>query len=201
MAAAAQHSSKDSAVDLSTEANDNVVSRQHDPLTRLRMSLNDRLMTMAVVSFGAGALCGGYVGGKHSSRQYLAERAHRLPTTAEGWYFYQKWKNYRTTLGAIKGAARYGAKISACVMAFSAIEAMADRVVGEAQMASSAIAGLSTAIGVSLVARLPRSSARRARAAGLCVGLLTGCLQDANRWAHGHPPAYVGWLQKKAQDL
>ncbi|KAJ1666653.1 hypothetical protein IW140_002588 [Coemansia sp. RSA 1813] len=169
----------------------------HSPLVRIRMEPIDRLATMATVSFGAGALCGGYLGGKHAGRQYLAERAHRLPTTVEGWYFYQKWKNYRVTLGAFRGAVNYGVKMSACVMAFSSVEALIDRMVGETQAASSIVAGVSTAVGISLATRLPRSSARRACMAGLCVGLLTGAAQDAGRWASGSTPAYIVWAQKR----
>ncbi|KAJ1801715.1 hypothetical protein LPJ59_000006 [Coemansia sp. RSA 2399] len=172
------------------------------PLMRIRMEPIDRLATMTMVSFGAGALCGSYLGGKQAGRRYLAERAHRLPTTVEGWYFYQKWKNYRVTLGAFKGAAKYGAKVGACVMAFSSIEALVDRKVGEAQMASSMVAGLSTAVGISLAARLPRSSTRRACLAGLCVGLLTGAAQDASRWSSANtPPSYVVWARKRLETL
>ncbi|KAJ2549561.1 hypothetical protein EV175_004401 [Coemansia sp. RSA 1933] len=167
------------------------------PFMRIRMEPMDRLATMAMASFGAGALCGGYLGGKHSGRQYLAERAHRLPTTVDGWYFYQKWKNYRVTLGAFKGAAKYGTQVGACVMAFSSIEALADRMVGETQMGSSVAAGLVTALGISLAVRLPRSSARRACLAGLGVGLLTGAAQDAGRWKSGRTPPYVVWAQKR----
>ncbi|KAI9500002.1 hypothetical protein BX070DRAFT_237926 [Coemansia spiralis] len=152
---------------------------------------------MALFGCGIGALCGGYLGGQLAGRQYLAERAHRLPTTADGWYFYQKWKNYKVTLGAMKGAAKYGAKIGSCVFAFSAVEALVDHAIGEAQMMSSAVAGLSTAVGVSLVSRLPRSSAKRACMAGLCVGVLTGAAQDGIRLAKGSTPIYVAWAQRR----
>ncbi|KAJ2158122.1 hypothetical protein GGF46_003994, partial [Coemansia sp. RSA 552] len=64
------------------------------PVQRGSMAASDRLVTMTLAGGGVGALFGGYLGGQQSGRQYLAERAHRLPTTVAGWFFYQKWKNY-----------------------------------------------------------------------------------------------------------
>ncbi|KAJ2304407.1 hypothetical protein IWW55_002443 [Coemansia sp. RSA 2706] len=118
------------------------------PYRRGGMQISDRLATMTLVSGGAGALIGGYLGGKHAARQYLAERAHRLPTTVEGWFFYQKWKNYRVVIGSLKGAGRYARRLGACVGAFVAIESALDRLVGHTQIASSAAAGLGTAVGL-----------------------------------------------------
>ncbi|KAJ2500232.1 hypothetical protein IWW47_003255, partial [Coemansia sp. RSA 2052] len=147
-------------------------------LRRLRMEPTDRLVAMATLGGGVGAVCGGLLGGQLSGRQYLAERAHRLPTTVHGWFFYQKWKNYRVILGGMRGAAKYAARVGGCVLAFTAIEAAVDRAVGQVQAASSVVAGLVTAVGISLAVRLPKSSARRARIAGLGVGLIVGGLQD-----------------------
>ncbi|KAJ1822496.1 hypothetical protein LPJ60_002021 [Coemansia sp. RSA 2675] len=79
-----------------------------DPLQRLRMRTTDRLAVVTVMGGGVGAVCGGFLGGQLSGRQYLAERAHRLPTTVQGWFFYQKWKNYRVILGAMRGATKPG---------------------------------------------------------------------------------------------
>ncbi|KAJ2475565.1 hypothetical protein EV174_005228 [Coemansia sp. RSA 2320] len=171
-------------------------ARQAPRLQRARLEPIDRLAVMAVVGGMAGAVCGGVLGGRQAGRAYLASRAHRLPTTVAGWFFYHKWKNYRVVLGAMRGAAVYAARLGACALAFAAIEAAADRAAGEAQAASSALAGLATATGVSLLARLPRSSARRARHAGLAVGLAVGALQDAAHVAAGRPPAYVACINR-----
>ncbi|KAJ1822565.1 hypothetical protein LPJ56_000671 [Coemansia sp. RSA 2599] len=168
---------------------------------RLRLETDDRIALMTLLSGGVGALCGGYLGGQLAGRQYLAERAHRLPNTVQGWYFYQKWKNYRVLLGAMKGAARYSGKVGGCVLAYAAIEAAVDRVVGETQVFSSALAGIGSALGMSAIARLPRSSARRACMAGLAVGLLTGAAQDAMRYLQNRPPAYMLWARQKMIDV
>ncbi|KAJ1733845.1 hypothetical protein LPJ61_001366 [Coemansia biformis] len=160
-------------------------------------TVGQRLMLMGLVSGGAGALLGGYLGAGQSARQYLAERAHRLPTTVEGWFFYHKWKNYRVLLGSMKGAARYAPRLAGCVVTFAAAETLLDRLFGHVQMASSVIASTATAVGVSLAARLPKSSARRARMAGLGVGLAVGAAQDFVGWASGHPPVYVAWAREQ----
>ncbi|KAJ2228123.1 hypothetical protein IWW45_006738 [Coemansia sp. RSA 485] len=165
---------------------------------RLRLETDDRIVLMTLLSSGVGTLCGGYLGGQLSGRKYLAERAHRLPNTVKGWYFYQKWKNYRVMLGAMKGAMRYGAKVGGCVLAYTSIEAMVDRVVGEAQVMSSVVAGLGSAVGMSVIARLPRSSSRRACMAGMVVGMLTGVAQDIIHYRQNRPPAYLRWAKQKA---
>ncbi|KAJ2877049.1 hypothetical protein FB639_003833 [Coemansia asiatica] len=168
---------------------------------RLRLDTDDRIALMTLLSTGIGALCGGYLGGQLSGRQYLAERAHRLPNTVQGWYFYQKWKNYRVLLGAMKGAARYGGKVGGCVLAYATIEAAVDRIVGETQALSSVVAGLGSAVGISVIARLPRSSVRRACLAGLAVGLFTGAAQDIVHYRQNRPPAYMVWAKQRTRQL
>ncbi|PIA16808.1 hypothetical protein COEREDRAFT_41809 [Coemansia reversa NRRL 1564] len=154
------------------------------------MSVGDRMVTMTLVSGGCGAVLGGYLGAQQASRQYLAERAHRLPKTVEGWFFYHKWKNYRVTMGSVRGAFHYAPRLAGCVLMFAAAEALLDRVVGEPQIANTVVASSATAIFVSTVSQLPKSSARRARRAGLAVGLLVGAAQDLASWKAGSPPSY-----------
>ncbi|KAJ2413042.1 hypothetical protein GGF41_006013 [Coemansia sp. RSA 2531] len=183
-----------------SESKDNSSNSAPSPLRRMRMDPIDRLAVTAVVGGGVGAACGGLIGGQLSGRQYLAERAHRLPTTVQGWFFYQKWKNYRVILGAMRGAAKYATRVGACVMAFATVEMAVDQAIGEVQAASSAVAGLATAIGVSLVARLPRSSTKRACIAGLGVGLVVGGLQDMANTLKSETkatPAYIEWARRK----
>ncbi|KAJ1902247.1 hypothetical protein LPJ66_000134 [Kickxella alabastrina] len=174
---------------------------QLSPYERLRLEPDDRIAVMSLLGITVGALLGGFLGGQHSGRQYLAERAHRLPNTVQGWFFYQKWKNYRVVLGAMKGSVRYGAKVGGCVLAYALVEAAVDRALGGAQIGGSLVAGLATAVGVGRIARLPRSSAGRARLAGLGVGMLTGATQDAVHWRAGRPPAYLVWAQQKKNEL
>ncbi|KAJ2713936.1 hypothetical protein H4R19_001997 [Coemansia spiralis] len=174
-----------------------MAQRPADEYERGGMGVRQRLTLMGVVSGGAGALIGGYLGAQQSSRQYLAERAHRLPTTVEGWYFYHKWKNYRVIMGALRRSVHYAPRLAGCVMAFAATEAALDCAFGHVQMASTVLASTATAVAISLATRLPKSSARRARMAGLGVGIVVGAAQDIVAWASGHPPAYFTWAHEQ----
>ena len=48
-----------------------------------------------------------------ASLRFLAENVHRPPTTVQGWYFYNKTKNYKVILGGLKGAAAEGGRLAA----------------------------------------------------------------------------------------
>ncbi|KAG8925044.1 hypothetical protein FRC02_009956 [Tulasnella sp. 418] len=50
-------------------------------------------------------------GSRKSALRYLAENAHRRPTTVQGWYFYQKTKNYRVLFGGLKEGGKYALKV------------------------------------------------------------------------------------------
>lgn len=68
-----------------------------------------------------GFISGLLTSSKLSSKQYLAENAHRLPTTVQGWYFYQKTKNYKVMFGGIKGGLRTGGKMGGWTLGFVGI--------------------------------------------------------------------------------
>ena len=54
----------------------------------------------------------GFIRGcRTSSLRFLAENAHRRPTTVQGWYFYNKTKNYKVLLGGMKGGAKTSLKL------------------------------------------------------------------------------------------
>ncbi|TNY21696.1 hypothetical protein DMC30DRAFT_350148 [Rhodotorula diobovata] len=63
---------------------------------------------------------------KLAAKQFLAENAHRLPTTVQGWYFYQKTKNYRVLWAGIKGGLRTGARLALWTGAFLSLEESVD---------------------------------------------------------------------------
>ncbi|QRV73035.1 Serine/threonine-protein kinase [Ceratobasidium sp. AG-Ba] len=60
----------------------------------------------------AGVVLGIARGARQASLRFLAENAHRRPTTVQGWYFYKKTKNYRVMWGALKGGGSVGAKMA-----------------------------------------------------------------------------------------
>jgi hypothetical protein len=75
---------------------------------------------------GAAALVGTLVGFRRGSRaaalRFLAENAHRPPTTVRGWYFYNKTKNYRVLLEGARAAARDAAVLAATAGGWVAVE-------------------------------------------------------------------------------
>ncbi|KIY65446.1 hypothetical protein CYLTODRAFT_424353 [Cylindrobasidium torrendii FP15055 ss-10] len=80
------------------------------PSTRWNISAPPRLLSLAPAAFLITASLGFIRSARASSLRYLAENAHRPPRTKQGWYFYQKTKNYRVLLAGIKGAAKDGAR-------------------------------------------------------------------------------------------
>lgn len=75
----------------------------------LRITVPPRMVNVAILGLVVGTAVGMMRGGRAASLRFLAENAHRAPTTVQGWYFYKKTKNYRVMLGAVKGAGRYAA--------------------------------------------------------------------------------------------
>ncbi|KAJ6599301.1 hypothetical protein DFH09DRAFT_902159 [Mycena vulgaris] len=68
-----------------------------------------RLYTVPLGAVLLGAMIGVNRGARLASLRFLAENAHRTPTTQKGWYYYHKTKNYRVILGrAAGGCARRG---------------------------------------------------------------------------------------------
>lgn len=57
-----------------------------------------------------------------ASLQFLAENAHCQPTTVQGWYFYNKTKNYRVILAGLKGGIRTGMKLGAWTLGFVGLQ-------------------------------------------------------------------------------
>ena len=61
-------------------------------------------------------------GSRKEGLRFLAENAHRAPTTLKGWYFYKKTKNYRMILGGLREGGRQGMKLGATALGWVTIE-------------------------------------------------------------------------------
>jgi len=104
--------------------------------------------------------------------QFLAENAHRPPTTVQGWYFYNKTKNYRVLMAGLKEAGKDAARLTATVGAYVAVSEACEYmggVWGEAREVASCV-GIAAAF-----AGVYRQGWREARRT-LAVGLLTGAV-------------------------
>ncbi|KAG9284693.1 hypothetical protein G9A89_002924 [Geosiphon pyriformis] len=156
-----------------------------DLLDRYGLSPKDRISATTIVGLFYGFLYGSYEGGKRTGFQYLAENAHKLPTTRSGWYFYHKRKNHKVILGGMKHGVRYSVKTGSLCFLFVGIEAGWDSVRGEADFANTLISGLSTALIFSSIYRLPMQSIKYACMFGGGFGLFSGVAQDAYRYYKG----------------
>ncbi|EIM21893.1 hypothetical protein WALSEDRAFT_7957, partial [Wallemia mellicola CBS 633.66] len=61
----------------------------------IRINLPERAFPIVFCGTLVGFSLGSYRGGRIAGKKFLAENAHRAPKTVQGWYFYNKTKNYR----------------------------------------------------------------------------------------------------------
>ncbi|BGP29028.1 hypothetical protein JCM10296v2_000764 [Rhodotorula toruloides] len=132
---------------------------------------------------------------KLASKQFLAENAHRLPTTVQGWYFYQKTKNYRVLFAGLKGGLKTGARLGLWTGAFLGLEqavdaglrqglVLAGRRADEVRTTwvAGGVAGLGMAGAASWFYRLSRASSGRRYFYGLALGVVAGGTVDVRDW-------------------
>lgn len=67
-------------------------------------------------------------GSRAAGLRFLAENAHRPPTTVRGWYFYNKTKNYKMMLEGLRKAGADGAKLGFTALAWVTFEEGLNRV-------------------------------------------------------------------------
>ncbi|KAJ9093089.1 hypothetical protein QFC21_006585 [Naganishia friedmannii] len=77
------------------------------------VNLPRRLLILPPTALFLGALIGISRGGSRARLRFLAENAHRQPTTIQGWYFYTKTRNYRILFGSLREGAKTGMTLGA----------------------------------------------------------------------------------------
>lgn len=89
-------------------------------------SIRLHVSTRYIVLPSMGALTGLFIGIVRGSRKeslrFLAENAHRPPTTLQGWYFYKKTKNYRMMLAALREGGARSIRLGAVGLAWAGLE-------------------------------------------------------------------------------
>jgi hypothetical protein len=112
----------------------------------LRAGLEEKPRVILMTTIGSlwGFGIGAFLGGRQSGLQYLAENAHKLPTTVQGWYFYHKTKNYKMMLGGMKKGMRYAGKTGGLCLLYGSLEAALDGVRQEPDVLNSVAAGVMT---------------------------------------------------------
>lgn len=95
-----------------------------DPVPDETLTLTDTnfpdvpLVAGVFLAASAGFFGGASRGGHLASRIFLAENTHRAPTTYQGWYFYNKTKNYHVAQKAIQAGAKRGLIYASIASAF-----------------------------------------------------------------------------------
>ena len=88
----------------------------------IHINVPPRLYQVPGTALVVGTAIGAVRGSRKEGLRFLAENAHRAPTTLQGWYFYNKTKNYRMILGGLVEGGRQGAKLSATAAGWVTIE-------------------------------------------------------------------------------
>ena len=88
----------------------------------IHIDIPPRLYQVPGTALAVGTVIGAVRGSRKEGLRFLAENAHRAPTTVQGWYFYNKTKNYRKILGGLREGGRQGLKLSATAMGWVTIE-------------------------------------------------------------------------------
>jgi hypothetical protein len=67
---------------------------------------------LSVTAFYVGTVLGGFRASVRRAHQFLAENAHRLPTTKGGWFMYHKHKNYAVIREFVSAGTRTGIRMA-----------------------------------------------------------------------------------------
>lgn len=97
-------------------------------LQPIHLTIPSRYYMLPGAAIIVGTTIGLFRGSRTASLRFLAENAHRPPTTVQGWYFYNKTKNYRVILGGLRGAGADALKLGTTAGGWVAIEEGCNRV-------------------------------------------------------------------------
>ena len=115
----------------------------------IHLAIPPRFYLVPGAAVVAGTVIGLMRGSQTASLQFLAENVHRPPTTVQGWYFYNKTKNYKVLLGGLKGAGVEASKLVVVALGWVSIEEGLERVgLGQAKDVGAAVgtAGMFSAV-------------------------------------------------------
>lgn len=88
----------------------------------IRLTIPPRFYLVPGTAIIMGTIIGLTRGARKTSLQFLAENVHRPPTTVQGWYFYNKTKNYKVMLGGLKGAGLEASRLGLVAFSYVGIE-------------------------------------------------------------------------------
>ena len=98
------------------------------PTNSIRLTIPPRFYLVPGAAIIVGSAIGLMRGSQKASLRFLAENVHRPPTTVQGWYFYNKTKNYKVLLGGLKGAGAEASKLGLVALGWVSLEEVIERV-------------------------------------------------------------------------
>ncbi|KAF9449895.1 hypothetical protein P691DRAFT_798747 [Macrolepiota fuliginosa MF-IS2] len=152
---------------------------EHEAKRVIRLDIPPRFFYVTGTAVVVGSAIGIVRGGRLAGMQFLAENVHRPPTTVEGWYFYNKTKNYKVMLGGLKGAGLESMRLGLATVGWVATEEGVERT-GWGVVKDSC-AGVVTGLAFAGVYGLPWKMTRRTAV----LGLVAGSALDLLRWGRG----------------
>jgi len=102
--------------------------RTEESPNAVHLTIPREYFTLPMAMVVGGSFIGMFRGGRQESWRFLAENAHRPPTTVQGWYFYNKTKNYRVMLAGLKGGGVDGLRLGLTGLGWVAFEELMRRI-------------------------------------------------------------------------
>ncbi|KAJ3046230.1 hypothetical protein HDV00_000042 [Rhizophlyctis rosea] len=112
------------------------------------------LLQAGGAGFFGGGLFGAWMAGQKRALQFLAENAHRQPSTVPGWYNYHKHKNWHVIGSGVNGFVKMGTKFAGVTTAFACTELGLEKVTGKKSCLNTLAAGVGTTLAFSSIYRL-----------------------------------------------
>ncbi|KAI0092085.1 hypothetical protein BDY19DRAFT_928245 [Irpex rosettiformis] len=164
---------------------------------QIRLNIPSRFYLLPGSAILLGLTLGFVRGSRTASLRFLAENVHHAPTTVQGWYFYNKTKNYRVIMGGLKEAGVEAVKLGTTAAGWVCFEEGMGRVGEKVPWAGEfkeVVAGTGTGAVFALAYRLPRKAATRA----VVLGIMVGCAMRGLRWSQEHLRSHA---QARAAEL
>lgn len=153
--------------------------------------LHSRYFILPASAAIMGTLIGAVRGSRRASLRFLAENAHRPPTTVQGWYFYNKTKNYRRMAAGLQGGGLNAMKLGVAALVWVGLEDGLERCGQPWAEARELGAGVGTASVFAAACKLCRWSRCRmlngSRPASVAFGSSSDVSGRGGRWWDGVP--------------
>ncbi|KAJ3128368.1 hypothetical protein HK098_004615 [Nowakowskiella sp. JEL0407] len=178
-----------------------IVSRNEIRRKEASAALSPELKWLTKVSIAGGVsgfMAGCYLDGSKRSLQFLAENAHRLPKTVQGWYFYHKYKNYEVVDAAFRGGLRQSVKFGGMSMLFCSIEQILETVTGRESFLNTTGAGIISALLFSRANDLSLQYTKYAVRYGIIGTAAMGLIGDSYGFFTGYSLKYP---ERKREDI